>query len=180
MLFYWAWFGWRWWLPHFGPRPGEAAGTLPTQLIPCVGPLWNMKVLCKTLRAWHPRESGTMSEEQWDYFRGNVGTVPRLAWQRMLGEGWCDCTDWEQSRNPPSIALESDLVKVKVAQLCPTFCDPMHYTVHGILQARILEWVAFPFSRGSSQPRDWTQVSCIAGRFFTTRATREAQEYWSR
>ena len=48
-----------------------------------------------------------------------------------------------------------------------TLCDPMDYTVRGILQARILEWVAFPFSRGSSQPRDQTQVSRIAGRFFT-------------
>ena len=55
----------------------------------------------------------------------------------------------------------------------------MNYTVHGILQARILEWVAFPFSRGSSQPRDRTQTSRIAGRFFTSWATREAQEYWS-
>ena len=44
--------------------------------------------------------------------------------------------------------------KVKVAQSYPTLCDPMDYTVHGILQARILEWEAFPFSRGSSQPRD--------------------------
>ena len=43
----------------------------------------------------------------------------------------------------------------------------MDYTVHEILQARILEWVAFPFSSGSSQPRDWTQVSSIAGGFFT-------------
>ena len=42
-----------------------------------------------------------------------------------------------------------------------------------------MEWVAFPFSRGSSQPRDWTQVSPITGRFFTSSATREAQEYWS-
>ena len=41
------------------------------------------------------------------------------------------------------------MVKVEVAQLCPTLCDPMDYTVHGILQARILEWIAFPFSRGS-------------------------------
>ena len=56
-------------------------------------------------------------------------------------------------------------VKVKVAQSCPTLCDPMDYTVHGILQARVLEWVAFPFSRGSSQPRDRIQFSCIAGRF---------------
>ena len=55
------------------------------------------------------------------------------------------------------------------------FCEPMNYTGHGILQARILEWVAFPFSRGSSQPKDWTQVSGIAGRFFTSWTTREAQ-----
>ena len=67
-------------------------------------------------------------------------------------------------------------VNVKVAQSCPTLCDPMDYTVHGILQARILEWVAFPFSRGSSQPRDRTQVSHIVGRFFTSWATEEAQE----
>jgi len=53
----------------------------------------------------------------------------------------------------------------------------MDYTGHGILQARILEWVAFPFSRGSSQPRDPSQVSYIAGRFFTSCATREAQKY---
>ena len=69
--------------------------------------------------------------------------------------------------------------EVKVAQSCPTLCDPMDYTVHGILQARILEWVAVPFSRGSSQPRDQLQVSHIAGGFFTSWATREAQEYWS-
>ena len=51
----------------------------------------------------------------------------------------------------------------------------MDYTVHGILQARTLEWVAVSFSRGSSQPRDQTQVACIAGGFFTSWATREAQ-----
>ena len=49
--------------------------------------------------------------------------------------------------------------------------------VYGILQARILEWVAFPLSRGSSQPRDRTQISHTAGKFFTSWATREAQEY---
>ena len=57
------------------------------------------------------------------------------------------------------------LMKVKVTHSCPTLCDPMDYTVHGILQARMLEWVAFPFSKWSSQPRDWTKVSYIAGRF---------------
>ena len=59
-------------------------------------------------------------------------------------------------------------MKVKVAQSFPTLCNPMDYTVHGILQARILERVAVPFSRGSSPPRDQTQVSHIAGRFFTS------------
>ena len=66
--------------------------------------------------------------------------------------------------------------EVKVAQSCPTLCGPMDYTVHGILQARILEWVAFPFSRGSPQPRDWTQVSHIVGGFFTSWAAREAND----
>ena len=61
--------------------------------------------------------------------------------------------------------------KVKVAQLCLTLCGPMGYIAQGILQARILEWVAFPFSRESSQPTDWTQVSCIAGGFFTSWTT---------
>ena len=60
------------------------------------------------------------------------------------------------------------IVKVKVAQSCPTLCDPMDCIVPGILPARIMDWVAFPFSRGSSQPRDRTQVSRIAGRFFTS------------
>ena len=68
--------------------------------------------------------------------------------------------------------LPWDKVKVKVTQSCLTLCDPMDYKVPGILQPRILEWVAFPFSRGSSQPRDWTQVSCIAGKFLTSWATR--------
>ena len=57
---------------------------------------------------------------------------------------------------------------MKVTQSHPTLCDPVDYTVDGTLQARILEWVAFPFSGGSSQPRDRTQVSHIAGVFFTT------------
>ena len=68
-------------------------------------------------------------------------------------------------------------LNVKVAQLCLTLCDPMDYTVHGILQARILEWVAVPFFRASFQPRDQTQVFRIAGGFFTSQATRETQEW---
>ena len=69
---------------------------------------------------------------------------------------------------------------VRVAQSCLTLCNPMDCSlpgssVHGILQARVLQWVAMPFSRGFSRPRDWTHVCCIAGRFFTIWATREAQ-----
>ena len=69
-------------------------------------------------------------------------------------------------------AKEVKKMKVLVPQSCPTLCDPMNcsppdFPVHGILQARILEWLAIPFPRGSSQLRDQTWVSCIAGRFLT-------------
>ena len=57
---------------------------------------------------------------------------------------------------------------MKVCQLCPTLCDPTDCTVHGIFQGGIQEWVASPLSRGSSQPRDQTQASHIAGGFFTS------------
>ena len=72
---------------------------------------------------------------------------------------------------------------VLVVQSCPTICDPMDCSsppgssVHRILQARILEWVVMPFSRGSSQPRDQTWASHITGRFFTIWATKEAVMY---
>ena len=68
------------------------------------------------------------------------------------------------------------IVLVLVAQLRPVLCDPTDCTlpgpsVHGILQPRIREWIAIPFARGSSWPRDWTRVSCVASRFFTIWAT---------
>ena len=63
---------------------------------------------------------------------------------------------------------------VKVTQSCLILCDSFDYTVHGILQARILKWVAFPFSRVSSQPRDLSRSPVIAGGFFTSWAKREA------
>ena len=75
-------------------------------------------------------------------------------------------------------ASVSSSVKVKWKLLSHVWLFATPWTVHGLLQARILEWVAFPFSRKSSQPRDRTQVSHIAGGFFTSWATREAQEYW--
>ena len=73
--------------------------------------------------------------------------------------------------NCPYLKRPLKRVKVLVAQLCLTLCDTMDCSppgssVHGILQARILEWVAIPFSRGSSWLKDWTWISHIAGRFF--------------
>ena len=73
-------------------------------------------------------------------------------------------------------------VNVLVTLLCPTLCDPMDWSLQGssvlgILQAVILEWVAIFFSRGSFWLRDWTLVSCIAARYFTVWATREALVY---
>ena len=78
------------------------------------------------------------------------------------------------SQKPSSCAL-----CVLVTQLCLTLCDPTNcslpgFSVHGILQARIQEWIAIPFSRGSSQPRDLSLLSCIAGRLFTVWATQKS------
>ena len=64
--------------------------------------------------------------------------------------------------------------KMRVTQSCLILCNPMDYTIHGILQTGILEWVAFPIFRRSSKPRDRTQVCCIAGGFFNSWAAREA------
>ena len=82
---------------------------------------------------------------------------------------------------PSSLQKVWKKVKVLVPQSCLTLCNPMDCrlpgsSVHGIFQARILEWVAIPFSKGSSQPRDWTRVYCTSGRFFTIWATREGRE----
>ena len=91
---------------------------------------------------------------------------------------------YNSNKKEPGLNLtkdEEDLYESEseVAQLCPTLGDPMDcslpgFSVHGILQARILQWVAISFSRGSSQPRDRTWVSRIAGRCFNLWATREA------
>ena len=88
------------------------------------------------------------------------------------------------NETPPHICLSqhgqhTERKESEVPQSCSTLCDPMDCSlpassIHGIFQARVLEWVAISFFRRSSQPRDWTQVSCIAGRFFTVWVTREA------
>ena len=80
--------------------------------------------------------------------------------------------------SPVESGTWSEVKWSEVAQSCPTLCDPMDCSlpgssVHGIFQAIVLEWVAISFSRGSSQPRDWTWVSLIVDRCFTIWATRE-------
>ena len=79
------------------------------------------------------------------------------------------------------INVSNQQSEVLVTQSYPTVCVRMDFSpqgsyVNGFLQARILEWVAIPFSWGTSLPRDWTQVSCIVGRFFTDWTTREAHQ----
>ena len=90
-----------------------------------------------------------------------------------------------RSRGPPHLNCYTFVVilcvcPAKSFQLCPTVCKPMDCSspgssAHGTLQARILEWVAIPFSSGSSWPRDQIRVSCIGGRLLTVWAIREAQ-----
>ena len=124
----------------------------------------------------------------------NIASIRSLSWHLVLSclgwlpaDGSCEkgILKFTTVKNTWSVLQESPQVKtveevkwseVQVAQSCLTLCNSMDYTVCGILQARILEWVAFPFFRGSSQPRDQTQVSHTAGGFFTSWATREAME----
>ena len=131
-----------------------------------------------------PREKGMTEDEMAGWHHRLNGR--EFEWTPGVGDGqgglaccdsWAckesDMTEWLSTAQPMK------KVKVLVVQLFLALCDPRDYrppgsSVHGILQARILEWVAIPFSRGSSQPRDQTWVSCIAGRFFTIWAIREA------
>ena len=83
-----------------------------------------------------------------------------------------ECTFGGQTWDNLSNKTNNAVVCVLVAQLCPTLCNPMHCSqpgssVHEILWERTLEWIAIPFSRGSSRLRDQTWVSYIVGRFFT-------------
>ena len=106
----------------------------------------------------------------------------KATWTRVSEQAWL-CSNKTLFRHWNldfiSFSCHGSGVCVLVTQLCATLCDPMNCglpgsSVHGILQVRTLGWVAIPFSRISSQLRDWTLVSHIAGRFFTICATREA------
>ena len=110
---------------------------------------------------------------------------------QCLWIGECNSLDVKSSfrsrqTSEMSVLLVVDLGRwmCSVAQSCPTLCDPKNCSppgssVHGIVQARILEWIAIPFSRGSSSPRDWTWVSCItAGRFWCYHLSRQESPIW--
>ena len=111
--------------------------------------------ICKTRGQYHNQETGISSTHYPDQLKENL-------WQQFM-----------------SICHMKS--KSEVVQPCLTLCDPMDRSLpgsslHGIHQARVLEWVAISFSRGSSRPRDRTQVSRIPGRLFNLWATREAQK----
>ena len=89
---------------------------------------------------------------------GENGNLPRQNPSVCLD---LDCVDIQTMQSPLSVLL---CFCFKVTQSCPNLCNPLNYTVHGILQARIRQWVAFSFSRGSAQPRDQTQVSDVGVR----------------
>jgi len=118
---------------------------------------------------WHHTPSSGTTKQSYMYnLRGTWGKILRGS------------TGWNRNLSQYNLIIMKCCEWVKVAQSCSTLCDPMDCflpvsSVHGILQARLLEWVAISFSRGSSQPRDQTQVSCIAGGFFTVWTTREVK-----
>ena len=133
----------------------------PSALQLCPGPL-----SCEAAKSgWEPRPCGIRT--------GNT---------RVLSKNGEHYPQWAQLVLPCQEQLQGPVLSLsesEVAQSCPTLCDPMDcslpgFSVHGIFQARILEWAAISFSRGSSRPRDQTQVSRTVGRHFTVWATREA------
>ena len=84
-----------------------------------------------------------------------------------MNESWKHSAKWRKKKKVKSLS--------HVPLYDPVDCNLQGSSIHGIFQARILEWVAISFSRGSFQPRDWTRVSCIAGRRFTIWATKVAE-----
>ena len=117
------------------------------------------------MAGWHHRLNGREFEWTPGVGDGQGGLACCDSWGRRVGHDWETELNWTESES-------------EVARWCPTLCNPMHCSppgssVHGIFQAKILEWVVTFFSSRSSQPRDWTRVSRIVGRRFTIWTTRE-------
>ena len=133
----------------------------------CTGPAVHWQVDRETAR--RPREGGCFLQLLLQAVPGpRAPAWPQPCCRFCLPTGCRGQHGPAMRRHPRGPGWQEVSTKMKVAPSCPTLYDPMGYTVHGIPQARILEWAAFPFSRGSSRPRDRTQVSCIGGGFFTT------------
>ena len=130
--------------------------------------IFTFKYWCIWRRQWHPTPVLLPGKSHGQ--RSLVGCSPWGRWELDTTERlhftslYDDLGELKYKEKKWSFEFWSGLkrLKVKVAQLCPTLCHPMDYTVHGVLQARILEWITLPFSRGSFQPRDWTSVSYVS------------------
>ena len=148
---------WWWWWTHSTNLLRWWWWCLVPKLCPTLATPWT--VACQV-----PLSMGIIQSRilEWVVISFSRGSSQPRNWTQVSCIAGRFFTDWAMK-------------EAKVAPLCPTLYNPRDYIVHGILQARILEWVAIPFSRGSFQPRDCTQVSCIAGGFLTSWATREAQ-----
>ena len=113
----------------------------------------------------NPRDRGTW----WAAISGAAQSQTRLKQLSSSSSRNANQQNWlESCLCVHTCILSMPAYSVKVVHLCLTLCNPMDFAVHGILQARILEWVAFPFSRGSYQPRGQIQIFHFAGRFFTS------------
>ena len=154
------------------------------------GPSWRPE---RKIRACQLSSVRTLSCKQFD--RNGIGypffsnSPPEFVWRTvsyvslMEGEEWSNWLFHAAHLYVRKLGWKFIVKWVsEVAQSRPTLCDPVDcsipgFSIHGILQTKILEWVTISFSRGSSQPRDRTWVSCIAGRRFNLWATRKARKF---
>ena len=150
-----------WWRGH-GPHWGNSSGGV--RLSRCH----------PSSSGWSPRQASHSSSEEQALSRGRYSQLSRRTDDLDVGH----VLVCKHPAHTAALTLEGNCESEKSLSRVQ-LCFPMDSTVHGLLQARILEWVAFPFSRASSQPRDGTQVSVTVGGFFTSWTTRGAQEYWS-
>ena len=136
-------------------------------------------------RNWRSEASSTEENLGWILAsRNQLGpSVEKIPWRRKWQPAPVFLPGKFHAQQPRCTLLRICIHKVvsEVAQLCPTLCNLLDCSlpgssIHGIFWAGVLEWVAIPFSRGSSWPRDQTLVSCIAGRCFTVWATRESHK----
>ena len=138
---------------------------------------------------WRQEEKGTTEDEMvgWHHRLDGHEFEPAPGADDEQGSQAC-CSPWVCKERDMTERLnwtvhlklfQSCLSSVKVAQSFQILCNPMNYTVHAILQAKILEWIAIPFSRDLPKPEIKQSFPAFAGRFFISLAAREAQEYWS-